>query len=155
MTRNNTDSAAPSWTPRQLSLITTMANPPFPTLAAAAKHCKIPIDSAKRWHCREAFRAAVDAATKEVLKEFPREINRQIAGLSEEAIVTIRENLAAPSFAVRQSAAVWILERIVGKTPDRVRHEGIEMMVEELLRRPTSVDPIPLVDDPEFDESES
>ncbi|GAC1528397.1 MAG: hypothetical protein NVS2B16_36140 [Chloroflexota bacterium] len=107
------------WTPnrRQQALIDALSTPPYPSLATALHDLKIPTGTGRRWHADDHFRAALVTATaadRAILRE---DATRRIGGMVDRALTTKLLNLASESGAVRESAATWILERTLGKTP--------------------------------------
>jgi hypothetical protein len=111
--------------PRQQALINALTTPPYPTLTQAARNCDIPVPTAKRWNAKDTtFKAALTAAMGERQADARRTAESVIREMVPAALKAKATNLKAKSEHVRHLESSWVLERLLGKTPDRIQHEG-------------------------------
>ncbi len=115
---------------RQQTLIDRLCQPPYCTMAAAARELGVPVDTANRWSATPEFRTALETQRKAEADSIRGELLAQLLAQGDAAVACKVSLLDAESENVRHLASSWILDRILGKAgaPD-----------EEAVNRPGAI----------------
>ena len=104
---------------RQAALIDRLSRAPYVTLTDGARELRIPIDTARRWHCLPEFRAALEERRRDEGDQLRAELVAQLLAQGRAAVATKIELLTARNEHVRHLASSYILDRILGKPTER------------------------------------
>lgn len=124
--RSKTDEE-PAWTPtaKQQAVIATYAAPPWPSYNKTLETLQVPRGTGKGWKCSPPFANRLEAERKAALEQHLDELRTRLITTSAQAIDVLEHAMESDdelSTAVR--AAIWTLERTIGKAPEQVKHEG-------------------------------
>ncbi len=109
---------------RQKALIDRLCQPPYCTMAAAARELGVPVDTANRWSASPEFRTALETQRKAEADLIRSELLAQILAQGDAAIGCKIALLDAKSETVRHAASSWLLDRILGKNgPSEIEAE--------------------------------
>jgi len=115
------------WRPtaKQQSVIAAYAAPPWPTFNSVLRTFSIPVPTGKSWKRVPAFAELLEAERKAALEQHLEELRTRLIVTSTQAIEVLERAMESDEelgTAVR--AAIWTLERTIGKAPEQVKHEG-------------------------------
>jgi len=100
---------------RQQTLIDRLCQPPYCTMAAAARELGVPVDTANRWSASPEFRTALETQRKEESDHLRGELLAQLLAQGDAAVACKVDLLSAESENVRHLASSYILDKILGK----------------------------------------
>jgi len=111
-----------AWTPGQARFIREYATPPFEPLAAVAARAHVAVTSVWTWHQRvPGFRDACTGARAAAEEYVSQGITERIIDGAAEALdvkfAILRDR--KKSAYVRDQVATWMLERVIGKVPEK------------------------------------
>jgi hypothetical protein len=115
------------WEPtaKQRAVIACYSSPPWPPFNEAARLQGVAVQTAKGWRRSPVFVDHIEAERNQALEQHLEQLRTRLAGVSTTAIDVLERAMESEdelSTAVR--AAIWTLERTIGKAPDNVKHEG-------------------------------
>lgn len=116
----------PDFTDKQALYIDLWAQPPYKNQTQVAKLAGVTPKTVSDWKQDPAFVAACEKARATSREDFKQAELDELLGAVPKARRTMVLNLAADSETVRQQAAAWILERMIGKAPGTVRVTGAD-----------------------------
>lgn len=116
---------APSATQRRV--IARYAAPPWPSFNQAARLEHVKIGTARSWkkgNNGAGFRSLLEQARADAIADHLEEIRTRLVAASTKAVDTVIRAMDDPDTSAALRAAIWNLERTIGKAPEQVRHEG-------------------------------
>lgn len=117
----------PAWTPsaKQRAVIALYAQPPWPSYNKTLQTLRVARGTGKGWKRSPAFAELLEAERKQALEQHLEELRTRLVPTSTQAIDVLERAMESDEelgTAVR--AAIWTLERTIGKAPEQVKHEG-------------------------------